>query len=280
MLNISNVKFTVLGSAGFIGRNLVASLESLGALVYAPTRDGDELFSQIFRNDLGHVIYCIGLTADFRHRPFETVDAHVCFLRKVLERGCFESLTYLSSTRVYEGASTTLETGVLQGAPGNPEQLYNFSKLMGESLCLNCGRRAKVVRLSNVYGPGMGKENFLSLVLSEAASTGRVHFLTSPESSKDFISVKEVVRFLPSIAMDGQQAIYNLASGLNTTNAEIASALRKEGITVTFSALSPEWVFPVIDIKRLESEFIVSTRRLEIDFPDLLNYFRSKVVCE
>lgn len=268
--------FTVLGATGFIGKRLVESLQCRGLDVYFPTSKERGWQKELLGRDLGHVFYCIGLTADFRQRPFDTVEAHVCLLRKILEHGRMKSLTYLSSTRVYEGAATTDELTTLQGNPANPGHLYNFSKLMGESLCHNSGRSTKVVRLSNVYGRGMGQQNFLSSVLKEAAETGRLQFLTSPKSSKDFISLEEVVRLLPRIVIDGRHAIYNLASGRNTTNADIARVLEREGVEVCFAPEAAEWSFPNIDIKRLEGEFGKPEDSVEADFQNLLNYFRTK----
>ena len=32
----------------------------------------------------------MGLTADFRSKPLETVEAHVCLLKRLLERGLVE----------------------------------------------------------------------------------------------------------------------------------------------------------------------------------------------
>ena len=144
--------FTVLGASGYIGSRLVAHLQAQGHTVWAPTR-GD---TEVFTRPLGHVIYCVGLTADFRTRPFDTVDAHVGLLAEVLRRAQFDSLLYLSSTRVYMGAASTHEDAPLSVLPGDPSYLYNLTKLTGESLCHACGRPGvRVARLSNVVGPGM-----------------------------------------------------------------------------------------------------------------------------
>ena len=78
--------FTVLGASGYIGSRLVAHLQAQGHTVWAPTR-GD---TEVFARPLGHVIYCVGLTADFRTRPFDTVDAHVGLLAEVLRRAQFD----------------------------------------------------------------------------------------------------------------------------------------------------------------------------------------------
>ena len=56
------MQYTVLGSSGFIGRNLIKYLDSIGCEYYAPDRHLHEIMDK----PLGHVIYCIGLTADFR----------------------------------------------------------------------------------------------------------------------------------------------------------------------------------------------------------------------
>lgn len=267
--------FTVLGASGFIGSQLTAALESEGGSVYAPSlrRGGVDISDEVLERELGHVFYCIGLTANFRNRPFDTVEAHVCLLRRILEKARFESLTFLSSTRVYEGCAATHESAVLQVSPANPGHLYNLSKLMGESLCLSSGRKAKVVRLSNVFGAGGRQDNFMTQVMKEAADTGMVKFLTAPESSKDYVSVQDVVRWLPQIALHGAHFIYNVASGNNTSNADIASLLERKGVAASFAAGAPEWSFPVIDTSRLVQEFGCAQSGLSSEFDYLFSCY-------
>ncbi len=268
--------FTVLGGGGFIGKELVASLkERSGATVYAPSRDdGIDISGAILGRDLGHVFYCIGLTASFRSRPFDTVEAHVCLLRRLLGEGRFDSLTYLSSTRVYEGAATTNESAVLQVSPNNPEHLYNLSKLMGESLSLSSGHTTRVARLSNVFGRAMPPQNFIGQVLTEAKKTGHVRFLTAPQSVKDYVSVTDIIRWLPQIAQQGSLTIYNLASGENTSNAEIAFLLEQKGVAVTYAVDAPEWSFPIVDTGRLAKEFGTAQFSLSSEFDYLFSCFQ------
>ena len=58
------MSWTVLGASGAIGRRLVGYLRQTGHVVYTPER-GDP---GVWTRPLGHVIYAIGLTADFRQR--------------------------------------------------------------------------------------------------------------------------------------------------------------------------------------------------------------------
>jgi nucleoside-diphosphate-sugar epimerase len=64
------MKFTIYRGAGFIGKRLVNYLRRQGYDVYVPDRD-----SAINANRyLGYFIYAIGLTGDFRTRPFDTFE--------------------------------------------------------------------------------------------------------------------------------------------------------------------------------------------------------------
>src|ERR1700722_15401606 len=91
------VKFTIFGGQGFIGRYLVDYLRERYEDVGVASRGDDKL------TNLGHVIFAIGLTGNFRTRPFDTVEAHVSVLSQTLRQGEFDSWMYLSNTRVYSG---------------------------------------------------------------------------------------------------------------------------------------------------------------------------------
>lgn len=267
------MRYTILGAEGFIGRALQARLQAEGHTILAPDRDQLEQDPGLGGRDLGHVLYCIGVTADFRSRVLDALEAHVCLLRRVLQAGVFVSLTYLSSVRVYSYAASSREDASLWLRPDSLDSLYNQSKLLGESACLHGSDRARVVRLSHVYGVDPGSENFLSSVLQEAALKGKVTIRTSYDSAKDYISLQDVARLLPLIAARGELGIYNLATGENLSNQELAALLRREGIEVDFARDAPRWSFPEIDVSKLGRDFYLPRQRLKHDLPWLLQGF-------
>lgn len=256
-------RFTVLGARGYIGRNLVAHLQRSDVTCWAPER-GDVA---LFERELGTVYYCVGLTADFRTRPFDTVDAHVGLLREVLQRGRFEQLIYLSSTRVYLGADGTDEEQPLVVRAQDADDLYKLSKLMGESLALHSGRNCKVVRLSNVVGGADGNtESFIYSLLREAKS-GHIVLRSHPDTAKDYIHIDDVVTLLPQIASRGQQLIYNLASGLQTSHLQWLELLAAStGCSWTVVQDAPLHRHARIDNSRIVSEFPWVWHRLPADF--------------
>lgn len=250
--------FTIFGGFGFIGRHLAAALQSTGQPVSTPQRDAplDSL------GPLGHVIYCAGLTADFRTRAHDTMEAHIGLVSRILSQCEFDSLLYLSSTRIYDGAARGSEEMTFSVDPWSPNDLYNISKLAGESLCLNhASPKVRVARLSNVYGTGMfsdgpGGQNFLGSVIRDATTASHVELHSAPGSAKDYIHIGDVVRALTLIAIDGNERIYNVASGDTVSHEELLDRL-SEITDCTWSTApdSPHVGFPEIMTGRIAAAF-------------------------
>ena len=252
-------RWTVLGGRGFVGSRLVDHMRAQGAEVWVPAREDPALWDR----DLGHVVYAIGLTGDFRQRPFDTMEAHVGVLSRVLQRARFESLTYLSSTRVYMGSTRTDEDAPLTVQPADPSHLYNLSKLAGEALCHSCGRPSvRVVRLSNVVGPDMDpmSGNFVATLMAEA-HLGKITLRSHPDSEKDYVHIDDVSEWVPLVAEHGRYRIYNLASGRSLTHRQWAAWCASR-LGCSWSALedAPLQKFQPIDIGRIMGEFQVESR--------------------
>jgi nucleoside-diphosphate-sugar epimerase len=249
------MKFTVLGGRGFVGSHVVRYLERQGHTVDVPSRD----LVGLPEKDLGHVIYAIGLTGDFRKRPFETVDAHVCLLAKLLQTCRFDSWLYLSSTRVYSALDLDKSAGEDSPVIVRPgmDSLYNLSKLMGESLCLACPSPSiRVARLSNVYGTGISTDTFLGSVINDLRQQGHVTVNESPESGKDYVAVDDVATLIETISLRGEERLYNIASGRLVTHRELFGKISKlTGFTASFPDGNLMRTFPVVDISRVHAEF-------------------------
>ncbi|HNZ92068.1 MAG TPA: NAD(P)-dependent oxidoreductase [Acidovorax sp.] len=256
-------RFTVVGAAGFVGSRMLTTLQSRGAQVWAPARD--EPWPWV--RSLGHVIYCAGLTADYLARPFDTVQAHVSQLAQVLQNGLqqgqLESLVYLSSTRLYDGLGAGLahENAVLPMDPANPRHLYDLSKGLGESLCHVAGQGlARVARLACVYDGPQDVDGFVPALLRQVlaarhAGMGQVEVSSSPHFTRDYVHLSDVVDALIRIALHGTAPVYNVASGVNVSNAELFEYLERRWRCrvqpLLHTVPSPA---PLVSIERLRSE--------------------------
>lgn len=262
--------FSVLGADGDIGRALCAHLARKGFPFrrFGRDHDGRDL------GPLGHAVYCIGLTQDFAQRPFDTVEAHVGLFARLVRDAAFHSLTYLSSTRLYDAAGGHGDPEqALCLDPGNPRHLYDLSKALGESLCLTGGRSGvRAARLACVYDPALGADNHLHGLLRQAVRGETVRMNGNPHIARDYVAIDDVCESLVAIALHGRRQIYNVASGETLTNAALAGLLAEAGIPV-----STAWDFhqdmpaaPSIDIRALSEDFGLRPRRLRETLPPIL----------
>ena len=267
-------RFTVFGGAGFIGSHLVSHLRERGHECQVPARD--EILAPTL--PLGHVVYCIGLTADFRSRPFDTVEAHTGLFAAFLRSARFDSLIYLSSARIYQSADSGRETAQFTVAPTDPSHLYNLTKLTAESLCLSLDRpEIRIARLSNVYGDDFESDNFLTSVIRDAVQHGSVRVATHPDAAKDYVAIADVTEMLERIALEGRHRIYNVAAGRNVANGAIMSALQElTGCAVEWARTAPSVTAPPISIELLQEDFGYVPRQLAEQLPSLVAQYRQR----
>jgi nucleoside-diphosphate-sugar epimerase len=257
---MSNFQYnaTVIGGQGFIGRALIADLQLKGWECWVPDRGIQWPQPQ---RDLGHVFYCAGLTADYLARPVDTVEAHISLLSRVLKSPNYQSLVYLSSTRLYDGLPTGSladENADFHVNPFHSRHLYDLTKLTGESLCYHMGQgRARIARLSCVYDHTPDAEGFLpellrALARSSAGAT--ISLASSPHFARDYVYVRDVVQALVGIATKGTQLVYNVASGETLHNFELANEVAKicnRNFVFEYDQIQAE---PArIDVRRLQS---------------------------
>jgi nucleoside-diphosphate-sugar epimerase len=266
-------KVTVVGATGFIGSHLVRRLAALDLEHESPSR-GEDLSG----GDLGIVFYCAGVTSAFRRRPFDTVDAHVCYLNHLLRDCHSESLVYLSSARLYRGSGPIpREDEPVRVNPAEPDQLYDVSKAMGESLVLSTHPNGRIVRLPHVYGAGDRPGTFLRTVLDEVVTTGEATMRTSLESSRDYVSVDDTVSCLLRIAQDARHRIYNVGSGRQVSNGQIAARLEELcDCRVRAAPGSPRVDFPALNVNRISEEFGFQASDVLDDLPGLLDAARKE----
>ena len=253
---------TVLGAQGFVGSAIVNKLRQNKIAFAAPDRD-----AVLTGKPLGDVIYCIGLTADFRSRPFDTIEAHVNKLSGLLKDADFNSLTYLSSARMYIHNTSTGEDSPISIDPKDPFDLYNASKITGELLALYCGRtNIKVARLSNVFGFDFNSENFITSIVKDALINKKIILRTTPDSAKDYISVDEVADLLIGLAALRTSGIYNIAGGFNVSNKDILAKIQSlTGCEIEYSEKAERIIFPVLDNQKIVKELNYENKATILD---------------
>jgi nucleoside-diphosphate-sugar epimerase len=262
--------YTVIGAQGFVGSHLARYLAATRRITpFTPEKGSPTLFSR----PLGHVFYCAGLTNDFLKRPFDTVEAHVTLFARLLKDAAFESMTYLSSTRLYDsGGPVGNEEDTLELNPNEPRHLYDLSKALGENLCQTAGRKnVRAVRLSCVYSDDLEADIFLHRAILAAKQGGPLEMDVSPDAARDYVPMDDVLPVLLAVAERGRRPLYNVASGANVSNAELFKLLfRLTGWQLVATRLSSGEEAPTIDVTALAEDFNMKPKFLGDRLPGML----------
>jgi len=262
--------YTVIGAQGFVGSHLARYLASTRKITpFTPEKDSPALFSR----PLGHVFYCAGLTNDFLKRPLDTVEAHVTLFARLLKDAAFESMTYLSSTRLYDsGGPIGNEEDTLELNPNEPRHLYDLSKALGENLCQTAGRKnVRAVRLACVYADDLEADIFLHRVILAAKHGGPLTMDVSPDSERDYIHIDDVLPPLLAVAERGRRPIYNLASGANVSNADLFKLLfRLTGWQIEAAQAPSGDPTPTVDISAILEDFNLRPKFLGDRLPAMM----------
>jgi len=256
------MKFTVFGATGFIGSHLCRHLRGQGHEVYTPARVDEAALDR----PLGHTVYCIGKTANYRDDAGATVEAHVGLFARILGAARFDSLLYLSSTRLYDScAGECGEDRALMLNPGEPRHLFDLSKALGEALCHASGRReVRIARLASVYSDALESANFLHGLVKSALRGKTVKVGAPANAARDYIHCDDVCRVLEAIALRGMRPVYNVASGENVTNERLFALLSELcGVTIEGEPPDPGLSFPAIRIAAIAEDFGIRPESLE-----------------
>jgi nucleoside-diphosphate-sugar epimerase len=238
------MRLIVVGARGFIGSAILSEARARNLEVSPRAAD------DVAQGDAdATIVYVSGVASGAEASPM------LAYRRHVMDAGRWaatphRSFIYISSTRVYDGAKSTSENALLPVDPARATAYVN-SKIAGESVVLGTSPRAHVLRLSNVAGPSVTSELFLSDVLRQVATTGEVALRSGLESAKDYVDVRDVAAWTLDIAVAGGPRILNLARGENITHGVL---LRTLAASVTFRVTvadnSPTIVVPPIDVSR------------------------------
>ncbi|WP_339643019.1 SDR family oxidoreductase [Jannaschia helgolandensis] len=246
-------RITIFGGHGFIGRAVARKAQERSYEVICPPRGS----ITVPEGRHGTIIWCIGLTADFRNRPYDTAVAHVGLLAEILAQRAHDRVLFLSSTRVYSTGTNTSEDATLSVRPGDPSDLYNVTKLAGEALVLTAeGKDGTVVRLSNIVGPKeAGRSTFLGAI-AQQAKEGEIRLESALDTAKDYLWIDDAAEAILNIAERGTERIYNVARGAQTTHRDWVDALaRHTRCDIHVAPGAPNMSFAAINTGRIFAEF-------------------------
>ena len=225
----------------------------------------------------GHLIYCVGATGRFLDDPIKTFEANTKLLADALVSQNYESLTYLSSTRLYHSCASTSENTKIIVNSESPDDLYTITKLAGESLCTTLApRSSRILRLSNVVSASLQCSQFHAQLINAALTKKHIKIQSTLDSEKDYIYLDDVVTAILNLISIEQTGIINVGSGMNSTNAELINWIEKElGLIYSIDKLATTRQLAPIDIQKVRSMINFRPTQLCDFFPKILNSIKT-----
>ena len=252
------MRYTIFGSTGRIGSYLKKYITSCGDDVYCPARK--DYYSS--NRNLGHIIYCSGITTDFKHRSFDLIQSHVCLLFHLLKETSFDSFNYISSSRLNYPKKSAIRKIHPEFYGDHEIDIYNASKLAGEALCLNSNLpNVKISRVCHVVDPSdKSRQNFLSDICGQAKN-GEIILNSSLSTKKNYIFIDDLAYLLKVIGPYGKKNFYNIGSNNIISNNEIVEKLVK-----------------LTNCKYILNNKVKTTLETKIDISDMIKEFNYKPI--
>ena len=230
----------VTGGNGFVGRHLVAELQTRGyETVVAGAGElglGEHAFDltdlasvrAIVERARPEIVFHLAArasVADAVHAPLETYAANTVGTANLIEAmrasDAPGSLLFVSSAEVY-GARAQEEMPLHESLLPKPATIYAASKLAAEAIVLASARtfglRARIVRPFNLIGPGQSDRFAIGAFaqrLARIATGGPPRFpVGNLTVQRDFLDVRDGARAFVDVAERGvDREVYNVCSG-------------------------------------------------------------------
>jgi nucleoside-diphosphate-sugar epimerase len=226
-------KILVTGATGFLGRHLVAALESEGRAVRKhSTADGDIADCALPMEGVSHVFHLAGKS----YVPESWQNPHAFYHTNVMG-----AVNVLEHCRRNQAALTLISSYVY----GQPQRLpiaedhplsavnpYAHTKILAEQTAQFYERRfgvaLTIVRPFNLYGPGQ-RQSFLipSIVRQMLDPAAPVVRVTDLRPKRDYVYVADAVTLLLATLRPSVHGVYNVGSGRSASVAEVAELVSK-----------------------------------------------------
>lgn len=236
------------GAAGFVGSNIVKTLNAIGYEVYGydtsltPEKWPNLQHELVRWVDIDRlsgfgpeaVVHC-GWKSDTGLSPAEYMPA-IVDLEKLIQYCNWENahLVFISSAAIYGNATPEPSHRFLPHA-AYPLNAYAWSKSQGEYACyLSRLEKLTVLRLFNVYGPGEGHKGKMASMLYQMRNTWRrgemvkLFKSTDPDiahgdQTRDHIYVDDVTRIIADVLQYHHHGCFDVGTGLPATWNELAA---------------------------------------------------------
>ena len=229
------MRVLVTGHTGFIGSNMYNFLENISSVepIGYSSSTGQDIFdlNQLKKYvkdcDVVYHFAAYAKPGESITHPVKAIETNIKGCLNILE-ACREynvPLVYPSSCEIYGNSKGIIR----EESPINPTNPYAASKTAADRICfsyhVSYDLDVKLVRLFNPYGPHQQLNKIIPSFYFQLVENKPLTVFGKGEDTRDYVFVEDIVRGLwLSRKLPAGEAI-NLATGIKTTNLEVAKML-------------------------------------------------------
>lgn len=269
----------ITGASGLIGQHLITTTNK-DLKVYGIDHKHD-LTDLAYLNTLPNVDYIIhgagyAEPARFMAEPINTIKLNTTTLLALFDHLKPDGkLLFLSSSEVYSGAKPPYkETDIGTTNPNHTRACYIESKRCGEAICN--AYKAKIARLSAVYGPGKNDNKVLNDFIKQGLK-GHITLKDEGNARRTYCYVSDAVELLWRILYEGD-GTYNVGGISKVTIRGLAMIIASMlQVSVTFGNQSLKGAPSEVDmdLSKIRREFNKTDYvSLDVGLINTINWFK------
>ena len=246
----------ITGASGFIGSNLTKNLNKKNNFSIIPVsrfpKNKDIVKVKNYRElPKGNVIIHLAENPNRNEINKENIKHFESNCNQLVKVG-FDKIIYISSALVYGNKG---KHAYKECSKTFSFDLYSEMKLRNEKIILNSG--GIVLRLANVIGFGMSKNNVCNDIMKQANTDGPI-FVKNGNAICDFIDVKDVIDAIEKLIRFNLNGVFNIGSGKPTSIFQLAQTIinfmNNKDKPVNTLKRNLEYSFNVLNIDKIKTE--------------------------
>ena len=219
----------VVGANGFLGSALVNKLLEHGINVIAVYHSKNDNINPIATLISTQEILCAALQPDYIFYAvgnYANTHAQLIEINRQLElymkKFPLAKFVYISSTNIYG----THQGIISESSSFNNPGVYALSKIAGEFIVSSL-KNFVIIRLTYLYGLGITNNSFIPVIIRSSKEKGEITLLGDGSRYQDYLFIDDAAELCVRAAQQSGSDYYLAASGITTTNKEVAEEISK-----------------------------------------------------
>lgn len=253
-------KIIITGASGFLGKSLVDELSQMerfnvvGVSRTAKSSKYIEKVNSYLETPNGDILIHLAecpVQSEVNWQGDNYLKNSSDVLSSLIEKN-YKKIIYISSAAVY---GHQLVEPVDESGEAFGQDTYSINKIENEKKVVANG--GVVIRLANVIGPGMSRQNVLSEILDQVINDNEEVIVRDGSPVRDYIWIDDVISAIKKIIINDVKGIFNVGTGIGTSVMKLAQitcdVMKKNRMKIISLQDAKKHSTIVLDVKKMRT---------------------------